>query len=121
MASTRRLVDEETMGALVVEAVPAAERDEIFAFLDADGPLHPTEQHWYLPLMGVDATSQNRGYGSALLRHALERCDGNQVPAYLEATSPRNKALYGRHGFEELGVIQAGSSPPMWPMQRNPH
>jgi GNAT superfamily N-acetyltransferase len=113
--------DEETLGALVVDAVPAAERDEVFALLDQMGHFHPTEQHWYLPLMGVDATSQSRGYGSALLRHALERCDVDQLPAYLEATTPRNKALYGRHGFEELGEIQTGGSPPMWPMQRKPH
>ena len=40
------------------------------------------------------------------------------MPAYLEASSPRNKALYERHGFVEVGLIQAGSSPPMWPMLR---
>jgi ribosomal protein S18 acetylase RimI-like enzyme len=112
--------DEKTVGALAAEAVPAGEQDEVFAFLDQMGEFHPTEQHWYLPLIGVDAASQRRGYGSALLRHALERCDRDQLPAYLEATTPRNKALYERHGFEELGVIQAGGSPPMWPMQREP-
>ncbi len=112
--------DEEAVGAIAAEALPAAEQDEVFAFLDQMGEFHPTEQHWYLPLIGVDATSQNRGYGSALLRHALERCDRDRLPAYLEATSPQNKPLYERHGFEELGVIQAGSSPPMWPMQRKP-
>jgi len=31
------------------------------------------DPHWYLPLIGVDATKQGRGYDSALLRHALER------------------------------------------------
>jgi GNAT superfamily N-acetyltransferase len=81
---------------------------------------HPTESHWYLPLIGVDVTKQGLGYGSALLRHALERCDRDQLPAYLEASSPKNRQLYARHGFEELGVIQEGSSPPMWPMQRTP-
>jgi GNAT superfamily N-acetyltransferase len=111
--------DEETVGAITAEAVPAAEQGEVFAFLDQMGEFHPTEPHWYLPLMGVDVTKQGRGYGSALLRHALERCDRDRLPAYLEATSPLNKALYERHGFEELGVIQAGGSPPMWPMLRN--
>ena len=82
------------------------------------GEFHPTEPHWYLPLIGVDVTRHGCGYGSALLRHALERCDRDRLPAYLEATSPRSKALYERHGFEELGVIQAGGSPPMWPMLR---
>lgn len=87
-------------------------------FLDQMGEFHPTADHWYLPLMGVDLSFQSLGYGSALLRHALARSDDEQLPAYLEATSPRNKALYERHGFEELGVIQAGASPPMWPMLR---
>lgn len=44
----------------------------------------------------------------------------SRVFGYLEASSPRNKALYERHGFEATGVIQAGSSPPMWPMVRTP-
>ena len=110
--------DEETMDAIAREAVPAADQEEVFGFLGQMGEFHPTEPHWYLPLIGVDVTKQGRGYGSALLRHGLERCDRDHLPAYLEATSPQNKPLYERHGFEELGVIQAGSSPPMWPMQR---
>jgi ribosomal protein S18 acetylase RimI-like enzyme len=112
--------DEETVGAIASEAVPAAEQDDVFAFLGQMGEFHPTAQHWYLPLIGVDVTSQGRGYGSALLGHALERSDRDQLPAYLEATAPRNRALYEAHGFEELGVIQAGASPPMWPMLRKP-
>ena len=112
--------DEETMGELAAEAVPAADQDEVFAFMNQQGEFHPTEPHWYLPLIGVDVTKQGLGYGSALLRHALERCDRDRLPAHLEATNPRNRVLYERHGFQELGVIQAGSSPPMWPMQRKP-
>ncbi len=108
------------MSEVLAEGVPDAEQDEVFAFLDQMGEFHPTQEHWYLPLMGVDVTSQSRGYGSALLRHALELCDSDGLPVYLEATTPRNKALYERHSFEELGVIQAGASPPMWPMLRKP-
>jgi GNAT superfamily N-acetyltransferase len=66
---------------------------------------------------------QPREDGSALLRHALERCDRDGSASYLDATSPVNKRLYERHGFKELGVVHAGSSPPpppMWPMQRKP-
>jgi GNAT superfamily N-acetyltransferase len=110
--------DEEAMGALAVEAIPEAEQDEVFAFMGQMGEYHPQDPHWYLPLIGVDPMKQGRGYGSALLVHALERCDRDGLPAYLEASSPRNKTLYARHGFEEIGVIQAGSSPPMWPMLR---
>ena len=97
--------------------MPADEQEEVFGFLDKMGEYHPTEPHWYLPLIGVDVSKRGRGYGSTLLRHALERCDRDGLPAYLEATSPRSKPLYERHGFEELGMIQEGSSPPLWPMQ----
>jgi GNAT superfamily N-acetyltransferase len=112
--------DEETMGAIAAEAVPADGQEERFGFMEKMGEFHLSEPHWYLPFIGVDTAKQGRGYGAALLHHALERCDRDGLPAYLDATSPMNKPLYERHGFEELGVIQAGSSPPMWPMQRTP-
>lgn len=112
--------DEETMGALAVEAVPPGEQEEVFGFMEQMGPFHPTEPHWYLPLIGVDPAQQGHGCGSALLSHALRTSDRDGLPAYLEATSSRGRALYERHGFEALGVIEAGSSPPMWPMLRKP-
>jgi len=112
--------DEEQMGALASQAVPEEEQEERFSVLGQMGEFHPHEPHWYLPLIGVDLTQQGRGYGSALLRHALARSDRDGLPAYLEATSPLNKRLYERHGFEEIGVIQAGASPPLWPMLRKP-
>lgn len=112
--------DEETMGEVAAEGVASDDQEEVFGFMGQMGEFHPTEPHWYLPVIGVDVTKQGRGYGSTLLRHALERCDKDRLPAYLEATSPLNKLLYERHGFEELGVIQMGSSPPMWPMLRKP-
>jgi ribosomal protein S18 acetylase RimI-like enzyme len=112
--------DEEAMGAVTADAVPAAEQAAVFAFFDQMGEFHPHEPHWYLPLIGVDLTKQGRGYGSALVRHGVARCDRDRLPAYLEATSPLNKALYERHGFEAFGVIQADGGPPMWPMLRRP-
>jgi GNAT superfamily N-acetyltransferase len=81
---------------------------------------HPTDEHWYLPLTGVDPMAQGRGLGAALLRHALETCDSDGLPAYLEATSPRSRNLYLRHGFNVIQIIQAGSSPPLWAMLRPP-
>jgi len=54
------------------------------------------------------------------MRYALATCDSDGLPAYLEATNPRNRDLYERHGFDVLDVIQAGSSPPMWAMLREP-
>jgi ribosomal protein S18 acetylase RimI-like enzyme len=67
-----------------------------------------------------DDPGHGQGCGSALLRHALTRCDRDGVPAYLESSNPRNVPLYQRHGFEIIGSIQAGRSPTLVPMLRRP-
>jgi ribosomal protein S18 acetylase RimI-like enzyme len=36
---------------------------------------HPNEPRWYLPLLGVDPLHRGKGLGSALLQHALVKCD----------------------------------------------
>jgi hypothetical protein len=54
------------------------------------------------------------------MRHALIPCDRDQIPAYLESSNPDNIPLYQQHGFELLGTIQAGASPPLFPMLRQP-
>ena len=69
-------------------------------------------------MIGVDPAKQGAGYGSALLKHALERCDADDKLAYLESSSPKNLPLYERFGFERLGTIAVGSSPPLFPMLR---
>jgi GNAT superfamily N-acetyltransferase len=112
--------DDEAMATIAAEAVPESDQEEVFSVMGQMGEYHPAERHWYLPLVGVDVPKEGGGLGSALLRHAAERCDRDGLPAYLEATNPRNKRLYAAHGFEELGVIQAGGSPPIWPMLRKP-
>ena len=94
-------------------AVSESDHDAVLGVLAQMGDDDPTERHWCLPVMGVDVAKQGGGLGSALLRHAAERCDRDGLPAYLEATNPRNARLYAAHGFEELGVIQAGGSPPI--------
>jgi ribosomal protein S18 acetylase RimI-like enzyme len=81
---------------------------------------HPSEPHWYLPLIGVDPSQQGKGYGSALLTHALMPCNRDHTCAYLESSNPKNIPLYERHGFEVLGTIQVGTSPPIFPMLRKP-
>ncbi|MFI5040443.1 MAG: GNAT family N-acetyltransferase [Acidimicrobiales bacterium] len=112
--------DEEAMLPHLYVGKNDSVRRDIDLVLGQMGSFHPRVEHWYLPLTGVDPVAQGRGLGSALLEHALARCDRDAMPAYLEATSPRSRALYARYGFDEIGVIQAGSSPPMWPMLRDP-
>jgi ribosomal protein S18 acetylase RimI-like enzyme len=112
--------DEEALGALLRHTVAVEKQADLLAVLEQMGAGHPAEPHWYLPLIGVEPAYQRRGLGSALLKHALDRVDRENTPAYLEATSPENIPLYERHGFQLLGTIQAGASPPLFPMLRQP-
>jgi GNAT superfamily N-acetyltransferase len=80
---------------------------------------HPQENHFYLPVIGVAPEWQGKGIGTALLRPILERCDREGLPAYLEASSERNRACYERNGFKVTDELQIpGGGPPLWPMWR---
>lgn len=112
--------DGERLIALAEENTPPAVLPELMQVLEQMGAYHPSEPHWYLPLIGVDPARHGHGLGSALMRHALRRSDADGVPAYLESSNPRNIPLYERHGFEIIGNIQVGSSPAIVPMLRKP-
>ena len=112
--------DAETMNALTERYVPRDQLDDMMKVFTQMESYHPSDDCWYLPMIGVDPSCQGRGYGSALLRYALPQCDRDGVAAYLESSNPRNISLYERHGFERLGLIQAGTSPTMVPMLRRP-
>jgi GNAT superfamily N-acetyltransferase len=82
---------------------------------------HPTELHYYLPFIGVHPEWQGRGIGAAVLAPILERCDREEMPAFLEASTPRNRALYERHGFTVTDEFTLGKgAPPQWRMWRAP-
>ena len=81
---------------------------------------HPEEPHWYLAMIGVDPARQGRGYGSAILKESLKRCDEEGVMAYLESSNPKNVPLYERYGFEVMGFVQPGDFPGVYPMVRQP-
>ena len=82
---------------------------------------HPRELHYYLPFVGVDPEWQGRGLGSAVLSPVLELCDRHGVPAFLEASTPRNRALYERHGFAVSEEFKLGRTAPVqWRMWREP-
>jgi ribosomal protein S18 acetylase RimI-like enzyme len=112
--------DEERLSEIMQRTVPASTRADVFAVFEQMETYHPRGPHWYLPLIGVDPAHQGKGHGDALMTYALQRCDRDRALAYLESTNPRNVSLYRRHGFEALGTIQVGSSPPLVPMLRQP-
>jgi ribosomal protein S18 acetylase RimI-like enzyme len=112
--------DDDVLVALLQRTIAERDQEEVFAVLEQAEAYHPSEPHWYLPLIGVDPTRQCKGYGSALLQHTLQLCDRDDKLAYLESSGPRNIPFYERHGFEILGTIQIGTSPPISPMVRKP-
>ena len=112
--------DEEALVPQLERDVPADRLDHLYTLLGEMGRYHPEEPHWYLPLIGVDPSHQDLGYGSALLRHVTERLDRAGRVAYLESTNPLNLPLYERHGFEVRGMITVGACPPVYPMVRQP-
>jgi GNAT superfamily N-acetyltransferase len=112
--------DEDGLGAVIDSTVDKALRAETDPIFERMAEYHPTEPHWYLPLIGADPARQGEGLGEALMAHALDRVDRDHAPAYLESSNPRNIPFYQRHGFEILGEIQVGSSPTLVPMLRPP-
>jgi ribosomal protein S18 acetylase RimI-like enzyme len=112
--------DDQAMGKLIRSTVPESDQANVFVLFQEMDRYHPTEPHWYLPMIDVDPAHQGKGFGSALLQHGLTRCDHEDKLAYLESTSPSSVRLYQRHGFELLGTIQVGSSPQLFPMLRKP-
>jgi GNAT superfamily N-acetyltransferase len=110
--------DEETLKKLFNENTGDEIKKDMQGIFEQMEKFHPTEPHWYLPMIGVDPAHQGGGVGSALMTEALKTIDRDGSIAYLESSNPRNISLYERHGFEVIGEIQNGSSPVVRPMLR---
>jgi ribosomal protein S18 acetylase RimI-like enzyme len=81
---------------------------------------HPSDDHWYLAMLGTEPAQQGRGVGSAVLEPVLERADLDGVGAYLESSNPVNLAFYERHSFRPTGTLDPGGCPPLTTMWRDP-
>lgn len=109
---------DENVASILSQCVAPERLQEVGTVLAAMQAYHPDTPCWYLPLIGVDPHHQGRGLGAELMKFALERCDAEGLPAYLESSNPANISLYERYGFEIMGRIQEQSSPPVHPMLR---
>ncbi|CQR61949.1 GNAT family N-acetyltransferase [Streptomyces leeuwenhoekii] len=99
---------------------PDNERVELIGRLTAG--IHPAGRaHEYLWMIGVTPGRQGEGLGTALIESVLGRCDRENLPAYLEASSDRSRRLYERLGFARTGpALDLPEGPRMWPMWREP-
>jgi GNAT superfamily N-acetyltransferase len=77
-------LDIETLERLIRMNADPAILSEVDAIFEAMARYHPKVPHWYLPLIGADLARQGQGIGSALVRHALARCDLEGAAAHLE-------------------------------------
>ncbi|MFJ8139848.1 GNAT family N-acetyltransferase [Streptomyces sp. NPDC096013] len=99
---------------------PDNARVETIARLMAES--HPAGRaHEYLWMIAVAPGRQGEGLGAALVRHVLDRCDRESLPAYLEASSERSATLYERLGFTFADrTLDLPDGPRMYPMWREP-
>jgi GNAT superfamily N-acetyltransferase len=81
---------------------------------------HPRDPAWFLQFVGVRGAQRGTGVGSLLLRQVLAAADRAGEPAYLVATSPRNRALYERHGFRCIEDLPLPDGPTAFSMWRDP-
>ena len=112
--------DFEAMGGVAQRAIPQSDQEKVFSFHGADGRVSSDRA----ALVSAAHSGRPGPAGEGLRLGVTQARTGDlrsgQTPAYLEATSPHNRRLYERHGFEAIGEIQAADSPPMWPMLRKP-
>ena len=81
---------------------------------------HPKKPHYYLLAIGTNSEGRGKGFGTALIKDLLRRCDEESVPAYLENTNKNNLAFYQGHGFNVTKRIDLLSGPSIWLMMRQP-
>jgi GNAT superfamily N-acetyltransferase len=112
---------EEAFGAALVDLVPADVAARAFQLAEVFAEHHPEEPLYYCQFLSTVPAFQGRGIGSMFLHEMLGRADREGMPAYHEATSPRNRALYERHGYVNQGEFQLpAGGPTLWRMWRDP-
>lgn len=66
-----------------------------------------TERFWGLSLLVVDAATQGRGLGHAVLRASMGSCPADGSAMILSSEDPRATRLYTRAGFAEHAGLRA--------------
>lgn len=96
--------------------------EPVMAGLQSIGTQHPHDTpHFYLFAIGTEPAVQRHGHGGKLLHHVLDRCDEQDLPAYLESSNPANLPFYEHHGFRSRGQVMLPDGPTVDLMWRDPH
>ncbi|MFJ8820592.1 GNAT family N-acetyltransferase [Streptomyces sp. NPDC102467] len=112
----------EADGPAQVRAVVDPDNERVEQIARLTEAAHPVGRaHVYLWMIGVKPDRQGEGLGTALMAPVLRRCDSEGLPAYLEASNARSRALYERLGFVFTGsAIDLPDGTSLWPMWREP-
>lgn len=83
---------------------------------------HPTDPHWHLLFLAVRPDRWSQGLGGRLMDHTHRQLDTDGIPAYLEATGLQNRALYRRHGYNDMNppTIAVAGDTVLYRMWRSP-
>ncbi|MCK1722435.1 GNAT family N-acetyltransferase [Bradyrhizobium sp. 141] len=112
--------DDASMMKFLLGSVPEYRRSETERVFEEFGKFHPQEPHWYFTMLGIDPMLQRSGLGGLLYRHGLAILDEAKGLAFTEASSSDSARLYESLGWKVMGEVQVGSSPPVFPMLREP-
>ncbi len=92
--------------------------DSLWEWVESKVPVEPVA---HLDSIGVEPEAQGRGIGSALIEFGLARARAGGHGVFLETGSPRNVALYERHGFQVVEDADApDGGPRIWFMRWDP-
>lgn len=108
-----------TNGAAFLSLFGVGGAGRVMGIMDHIEKHHPHEPHWYLQVIGTDPAKQGKGFGGVVMRRSLEKCDAQQMPAYLESSKDSNIPIYQSFGFEVTGELKIpGGGPTIYPMWR---
>ncbi|KIP17228.1 acetyltransferase family protein [Burkholderia sp. MSHR3999] len=116
------LVPQDVSGLMsyMMRTVPESHCGDVERVFEGFAEHHPSEPCWYFTMLGADPYYQKRGLGEEIYRYGASLTDQAGMLAYGETTSERAAQIYERFGWEVIGEVQSGSSPPYFPMTRKP-
>ena len=85
--------DDAPLEAVIGGSIVGERQAEVAAVFGRTEHYRPTEPHWYLSLIGVDALHRSKGRGAALLAHRLRQCDREHLPVPLVIKPAKYLAL----------------------------